>query len=445
MALFSWGGAPLHLRLAALAGGMAVSVIASGCGDLGSVQHGLDVGAAEAYSEAVDETTFAFRDWNATNTTSTCIATGAGSCATVATEPDAGNPGSNVICEGSSNVAGCENGFTGCTFGRIDATYTPSVEGRVCRIDFQMDSRTVSGPDIASHHLTVIQGATSVFDPAGSFDIETTYQTRSGSFTLAELDAAGIDRSGGTPLFFGARTADCAPSGPAPITWRMDNLVVTVVRDFDDDGVCDDLQASVCGNAVIEPGETCDDGNRRSGDGCSEDCSFVDDLPDGSDCSAMGDLQCASAVCDSTEVPATCEPTDTCGNGAVEAAEACDDGNVSPADGCDDNCLFELGAGPCTEGTQCASGLCDTVQDDLCEPRNACGNGVIDPGEQCDDGNIAPGDACSEVCSLNNLWRGGGGCAVRFGVGDGKLLWLFAALALGVRAWRRRRTRPNRR
>src|SRR5882724_5778996 len=26
-----------------------------------------------------------------------------------------------------------------------------------------------------------------------------------------------------------------------------------------------------CGNGIVEPGEVCDDGNRASGDGCSED------------------------------------------------------------------------------------------------------------------------------------------------------------------------------
>src|SRR5438045_1398948 len=35
------------------------------------------------------------------------------------------------------------------------------------------------------------------------------------------------------------------------------------------DGVC---TAVACGNGIIEPGEVCDDGNTRDGDGCSPDC-----------------------------------------------------------------------------------------------------------------------------------------------------------------------------
>lgn len=407
----------------------------SGCADLAGLEPDSEIGVTEAYSSAVDETTFTFADWDGANTTSTCIATGAGSCTTIGTEPNTGNPGSNAICEGSSNAAGCDNGFSGCVFERSDATYTPTVDGRVCRIDFQMDSRTVSGADIASHYLTVTQGATSVFDPAGTFDIDATYQTRFGSFTMTELDAAGIDRSGSTLLTFGARTADCAPSNPAPITWRVDNLLVTVVKDLDDDGTCDDLQASVCSNAITEPGEICDDGNLQSGDGCSADCSFVDNLPNGADCSANGDLDCASRLCDTTETLDTCEAANVCGNGRVEGAEACDDGNVAPGDGCSADCSaadsLPNGAG-CTANQQCASGLCDTIGDKVCESVNSCGNGLLEAGEDCDDGNVLAYDGCGESCVFDGEWRGGGGCSARANASDQGLGWLVALLALGI-------------
>lgn len=33
-----------------------------------------------------------------------------------------------------------------------------------------------------------------------------------------------------------------------------------------------DIEAPVCGNGVVEPGETCDDGGRAAGDGCSPAC-----------------------------------------------------------------------------------------------------------------------------------------------------------------------------
>ena len=55
------------------------------------------------------------------------------------------------------------------------------------------------------------------------------------------------------------------------------------------------------GNAIIDPGEVCDDGNTVSGDGCRGDCGKIE----------------------------------VCGDGIVDAGEQCDDGNTNPADGCD--------------------------------------------------------------------------------------------------------------
>jgi cysteine-rich repeat protein len=95
-----------------------------------------------------------------------------------------------------------------------------------------------------------------------------------------------------------------------------------------------------CGNATVEAGEQCDDGNTTSGDGCSSTCQS--------------------------------EGSASCGNGAVDPGEACDDGNKTSGDGCSSACQSE------------AAG--------------ACGNGTVDPGEQCDDGNVTSGDGCDASC-----------------------------------------------
>jgi cysteine-rich repeat protein len=92
----------------------------------------------------------------------------------------------------------------------------------------------------------------------------------------------------------------------------------------------------------VVAGETCDDGNRASGDGCSADC-----LSD-----------------------------ESCGNGVLDAAagEVCDDGNRRSGDGCSADCLSD----------------------------ESCGNHVIDvaAGESCDDGNRAAGDGCDAFCHV---------------------------------------------
>ena len=94
---------------------------------------------------------------------------------------------------------------------------------------------------------------------------------------------------------------------------------------------------AVCGNAVREAGEACDDGNRANDDGCDADCSQTG-----------------------------------CGNAIVNVGEACDDGNASN----EDHCVI------------------------TCE-KQGCGDGFLHPtDEQCDDGNLIDGDGCSSACEL---------------------------------------------
>lgn len=158
-----------------------------------------------------------------------------------------------------------------------------------------------------------------------------------------------------------------------------------------------------CGDATVDVGEECDDGNRVSCDGCDRDCS----LP-------------------------------VCQNGAACAPELCDDGNADAGDGCDEFCIDEIcGNGilqfangeQCDDGvgnsdvlpdscrTNCKDASCgDSVVDsgETCDPPNGitcdsnclspgCGNGFLDPGEQCDAGgansDVTP-DACRTTCTL---------------------------------------------
>ncbi len=163
----------------------------------------------------------------------------------------------------------------------------------------------------------------------------------------------------------------------------------------------------VCGNAVVDPGEQCDDGNTTATDGCSATCAIEkgwkcptagaacvaagcgdgviagdEDCDDGS--AADGDGCSATCVLeDGYACPtpgAACVPT-TCGDGKKEGTEQCDDGNVRPYDGCSPTCTRE---------PKCAGGTCTAV----------CGDGVRFPGEACDDGNTRSGDGCSATCAL---------------------------------------------
>jgi cysteine-rich repeat protein len=95
--------------------------------------------------------------------------------------------------------------------------------------------------------------------------------------------------------------------------------------------------APECGNAVVERGEECDDGNADDSDACVAVCQLA-----------------------------------RCGDGFVQAGiEGCDDGNASNSDGCRSNCALPT-----------------------------CGDGVTDPAEECDDGNADDTDDCTSRCML---------------------------------------------
>ena len=87
-------------------------------------------------------------------------------------------------------------------------------------------------------------------------------------------------------------------------------------------GICVSVLPT-CGNATVDSGEGCDDGNLVQGDGCESNCTL------------------------------------TCGNGILDPGEECDDGNVAEGDCCTSSCQFE------PSGTQCRAalaGLCDVAE-----------------------------------------------------------------------------------
>jgi uncharacterized repeat protein (TIGR01451 family) len=163
--------------------------------------------------------------------------------------------------------------------------------------------------------------------------------------------------------------------------------------------------ANECGNGRLEAGEGCDDGNVAAGDGCTAACRIeaafaCNQLPPG----VVGDASCAPLLlCDtSAGAPGRCEPGLTCGNGRTEGAEGCDDGNAVGGDGCDASCLIEDGF-TCSGASTCASGVCDASEVPArCEPTNTCGNQVLDATEGCDDGNTIANDGCNATCKIEN-------------------------------------------
>lgn len=239
-------------------------------------------------------------------------------------------------------------------------------------------------------------------------------------------------------------------------------------EDLPDSGVIEGADATVetppdCGDGFVQvaKGETCDDGNSTSGDGCSSQCL----IEEGWTCPAPGQ---------------SCLPPPACGDGRIDAAnEACDDGNLNDGDGCSATCAIEAGwvcpfAGAACRAAQCGDGIiagnetcdppgegcgetcqaqpgyacdhggchvavcgdgiqegdeaCDLGADNFlsrgCTPdcqielscnrpdgqlgnacTASCGSGMLlDDGRECDDGNLVDGDGCSSTCAIEAGW-----------------------------------------
>jgi fibro-slime domain-containing protein len=212
-----------------------------------------------------------------------------------------------------------------------------------------------------------------------------------------------------------------------------------------------------CGDSERQSIEACDDGNRRSGDGCAADCMMVEE---GFRCPIPG-AACAPLVCGDSRIDppeqcddnnsnssdgcsATCEleagwvclqpgvacSAAECGDGLVAGFEQCDDGNAA-TDGCSASCQLEDGFKCDTPGEPCEATSCGDKQVegteqcddgnvtpfDGCDPscnnepdcsggncQSVCGDGVILPGsdEACDDGNTVGGDGCSATCEIED-------------------------------------------
>lgn len=163
----------------------------------------------------------------------------------------------------------------------------------------------------------------------------------------------------------------CNPSCENGVCALKGNSPVCVCNEHYEGAKCD---TPVCGDGYIILPETCDDGNKVDGDGCTSDCK----IEDGWECPSPG-KPCV----------------DICGDGRTMSSEpdACDDGNTMNGDGCSANCHWELYY-KCTQSKQTRS---------VCSVR--CGDGYIYGAEVCDDGNTDDNDGCSADCSrVNKGW-----------------------------------------
>jgi len=134
----------------------------------------------------------------------------------------------------------------------------------------------------------------------------------------------------------------------------------------------------LCGNTVVNQGETCDDGNVVSGDGCSADCQdegCIADTPGypGVPLCADGD-GCTVDVCNTS-------------TGRCEHSASCDDGIACTVDVCQvDTCIHTVDDLACSDGNPCT--------DESCSISSGCV--IVANAALCDDGLFCNGaDTCA--------------------------------------------------
>jgi len=141
---------------------------------------------------------------------------------------------------------------------------------------------------------------------------------------------------------------------------------------------------SVCGDGVVTPDESCDDGELVNGTGygvCNADCTpgprCGDGLVNGEEACDNGSNRDGYQL-DATSCGPGCTAPSNCGDSVVDVdfGEQCDDGvNDGSYGGCSSTCLL----GP------------------------RCGDGEVNGDEECDDGNRRNGDNCDLRCQIERV------------------------------------------
>lgn len=176
-----------------------------------------------------------------------------------------------------------------------------------------------------------------------------------------------------------------------------------------------------CGNSSIDFGETCDDGNALSCDGCSRTCITETSPPcpsDGNactnDCSPAQGCTYAPLTGTACAGDGNACTDDVCSAGTcTHPAASCSDGIACTVDSCQSStgCHSEPSDALCADGTTCTTETCNATtgceyvnepdgspcdDDDACTVVDACedgacnGNGELD----CDDDDSCTTDSC---------------------------------------------------
>ncbi len=166
-------------------------------------------------------------------------------------------------------------------------------------------------------------------------------------------------------------------------------FIGNVIRSTVESASCVATKTAVCGDAILDAGEACDDGNLIDGDCCSSSCVLTGSenpsCEDGQYCTI--DYACPNATC-------------------LSQPRNCNDSNLCTTDYCNEEtnqCVYAS-----REGAECDDGLFCTTNDTCqasacsgsptCGDNNACTTDICDEGLQtCSNTTATPSGTCRQA------------------------------------------------
>jgi hypothetical protein len=296
----------------------------------------------------------------------------------------------NLTLDGSIDVTASSEGPAGSVY--VDVGRTMTMSGSIVA-DGAASAADISDVDMSACQMTFVSGA-SVDDASPgariTLSIGATLQTDVGSELLA-TDG-------------GSSTIMLSTSAAMPVL----NGVVDPVPAITTNPLVPECH---CGNGIVDPQETCDDGNEISGDGCDDNCQdegCIAQTPSYPDVPLCSDGNpCTDDVCHGTT-----DGTGTCSHTANTSP--CDDGLYCTAvDTCSLGACVGVGD-PCTGLPFCAS-ECDEQSDECASPS---GTPCTSDGNPCTDNQCDGAGACVAVpntdlcddglfCTTTDVCQGG--------------------------------------
>ena len=200
-----------------------------------------------------------------------------------------------------------------------------------------------------------------------------------------------------------------------------------------------DLDCAGCGNAVLDPGETCDpvaDCNNRAA-ACRSDANVVR-TPEGDPANCRFVCKETPRMCGAIDgqCPASCTATQDrdcagCGNGVMDPGETCDPCRPEDVKACagDANtvrtpsgnpaaCTFSCinTPRPCANSDGFCPAMCTAANDNDCglPPGGDCSQGI-----KCSAGSCVDGRCCVQTCGVCQQCTGAGGSCVAIPAGSG--------------------------